>query len=111
MNKKYEVIWSEAAEKDLTALLDYITADSPENALRIFKQIKQKTAGLNFFPERGRIVPELGDLGIRHYRELILSPWRFIYRISKTRVYLLSVLDSRQDIEEILFKRLIDARI
>ena len=111
MNKKYEVIWSEVAENDLTAILDYITAESPGNALKVFKQIKQKAASLNFFPERGRIVPELGDLRILQYRELILSPWRFIYRISETRVYLLSVLDSRQDIDEILFKRLIDARI
>ncbi|MEK6194681.1 MAG: plasmid stabilization protein, partial [Deltaproteobacteria bacterium] len=40
-------------------------------------------------------------------RELIISPWRMIYRISEMKIYVLSVLDSRQNVEDILLKRLI----
>ena len=106
MTKKYEVIWSNIAEKDLIDVVEYISADSPSTALKSFKNIKQKASKLYSFPERGRVVPELRDQGIVQYRELIISPWRVIYRISEKSVYVLSVLDARQNIEDILFRRL-----
>ena len=111
MNKKYEVTWSNTAEKDLIDIIEYIAADSPSRALAVFKNIKQKASGLYTFPERGRIVPELRDQGVVQYRELIISPWRIIYRISEKFVYVLSGLDSRENIEDILLKRLIDSRV
>ena len=111
MNKRYEVIWSNVAEKDLKNIIKYIAADIPSNAFRVFKKIKQTASNLYIFPERGRVVPELRDQGILQYRELIISPWRVIYRISTKRVYVLSVLDSRQNIEDILLKRLINSEI
>jgi plasmid stabilization system protein ParE len=107
MNNQYEVQWASVAENDLKEIIDYIAADSPENALKILKKIKQKAANLYTFPERGRIVPELQDQGIFIYRELIVSPWRMIYRISGTKVHVLSVLDARQNVEDILLKRLV----
>ncbi len=106
MKKKYEVIWSNIAEKDLIDIVEYISADSPSTALKSFKNINQKTSKLYSFPERGRVVPELRDQGIVQYRELIISPWRVIYRIAEKSVYVLSVLDARQNIEDILFRRL-----
>lgn len=106
MTKKYEVIWSNIAEKDLIDVVEYISADSPTTALKSFKNVKQKASKLYSFPERGRVVPELRDQGIVQYRELIISPWRVIYRISEKSVYVLSVLDVRQNIEDILFRRL-----
>ncbi len=106
MKKKYEVIWSNIAEKDLIDIVEYISADSPSTALKSFKNVKQKASKLYSFPERGRVVPELRDQGIVQYRELIISPWRVIYRISEKSVYVLSVLDARQNIEDILLRRL-----
>ena len=111
MKKIYDVIWSETSEMDLLNIVEYIAADSPSNAFEIFKQIKQKASRLYTFPDRGRIVPELKDQGIVLYHELIVSPWRIIYRISKKAVYILSVLDSRQNVEDILLKRLIRSKL
>ena len=110
MRKTYDVIWSETSEKDLVGIVEYIAADSPSNAFEIFKEIKQKASSLYAFPDRGRIVPELRDQGIILYRELIVFPWRIIYRISEKAVYILSVLDSRQNVEDILLKRLIRSK-
>jgi plasmid stabilization system protein ParE len=110
MKKPYDVIWSDTSEKDLTGIVEYIAADSPSNAFEIFKEIKEKASRLYTFPERGRIVPELKDQGIVLYRELVVPPWRIIYRISKKTVYVLSVLDSRQNIEDTLLKRLIRSK-
>ncbi len=110
MSKKYKVIWSKVAEDDLINIIEYISVDSPSTALKIFKKIKQIANNLYIFPKRGRIVPELRDQGILQYRELIIAPWRIIYRIAEKNVYVLSLLDSRQNIEDILLKRLINSK-
>jgi plasmid stabilization system protein ParE len=85
----------------------YIAEDSLANARIIFEKIKEKASSLKQFPERGRIVPELQDQGIFLYRELIVAPWKIIYRISEKKVYVFSALDSRQNAEDLLLKRLI----
>ena len=107
MKQKYKVIWSNTAENDLTEIIEYIAKDNFSNAVKILMKIKEKASSLYSSPERGRIVPEFQEHGILQCRELVMTPWRIIYRISKMNVYVLSVLDSRQNIEEILFKRLI----
>ncbi|MDX2501607.1 MAG: type II toxin-antitoxin system RelE/ParE family toxin [Deltaproteobacteria bacterium] len=107
MSDNDNIEWAEVAENDLKEIIEYIAEDSPANALKILKKIKQKASSLYTLPERGRIVPELRDQGILIYRELIISPWRMIYRISEMKIYVLSVLDARQNVEDILLKRLI----
>ena len=83
MTSRYEVIWGSSAENDLKSIIEYVATDSPSDALKIFKNIKQKASSLFTFPERDRIVPELRDHGILQYRELIIPPWRILYRISE----------------------------
>src|SRR4030042_3446667 len=102
MNQIYEIIWARVAENDLKEIIDYIAIDSPANALKIFKKIKEKASRLYTMPERCRIVPELKDQGIMQYRELLLPPWRIMFRVAEMKVYVLSVLDSRRNIEDIL---------
>jgi toxin ParE1/3/4 len=107
MSPKYDVIWAGVAENDLKDIIGYIAIDSPAEALRTIKKIEQRASSLYSLAERGRIVPELQDQGILLYRELIVPPWRIIYRISEKKVYVLSVLDGRQNVEDILLKRMI----
>lgn len=111
MKQNYTVTWSETAEKDLLAIIRYIADDSPSRAYEVFKGVRRKISGLRSFPERGRVVPELQEQGITQYHELIVGPWRIIYRISKKQVYVLSVLDSRRSVEDILLRRLIDMKL
>jgi toxin ParE1/3/4 len=105
MSKKYQVEWAAVAEVDLKQIIDYIAIDSPGNALQIFERMRQKASGLYTHPERGRIIPELQGQGINIYRELIVGPWRIVYRISTLTVYVLSIIDSRQNVEDILLNR------
>lgn len=108
MSPEYKVIWANVAESDLTNIIEYISEDSPQNGLNILKKIRQKVSHLYTLPEGGRIVPELQDQGIIQYRELIILPWRLIYRISGRKVYVLSVIDSRQNLEDVLLKRFVN---
>jgi len=107
MKKAYEVIWSKTSEKDLISIINYISIDSPSIAYEKFKEIRSRASNLYNYPDRGRIVPELQEQGISQYRELIIEPWRILYKISDKKVYALSVLDSRQNVEDILLNRFI----
>jgi toxin ParE1/3/4 len=110
MNPKYQVVWAKAAENDLKEIIEFISAENPGNALKILKKIKEKASNLYTLPERGRVVPELQDQGISQYRELVIPPWRLIYRIAEHEIYVLSIIDSRRNVEDILLKRLIQMK-
>ncbi|MFZ3114424.1 MAG: type II toxin-antitoxin system RelE/ParE family toxin [Syntrophales bacterium] len=107
MNPKYEIIWTDVAENDLKDIIEYIYIDNHKNALTVLKNVKQSASNLCTLPERGRIVPELQEQGILQYRELIIPPWRLIYRIDERKIYVLSVIDSQRNVEDILLSRLV----
>jgi len=106
MPKSMKFFWSQTAENDLLKIIEYIAQDNPGNALKILEKIKAQVADLSFFPKKFRIVPELYNQGITLYREMVISPWRVQYRIADSQVLVLSVFDSRQNIEDVLLKRL-----
>ena len=107
MVKNYEVVWANTAKQDLVEIIQFINTDSPIAAAACLKKIKTKVADLNAFPQRGRIVPELQAQGLVQYHELIISPWRVIYRFSEHSVFVLSVVDGRRNVEDILLTHLI----
>jgi plasmid stabilization system protein ParE len=104
----HEIVWARVAENDLKDIIDDIAIDSPIIVLNILKKIRNKASNLYTMPDRCRIVPELKEQGIMQYRELIVSPWRILIRIAEMKVYILSVLDARRNVEDILLKRLVD---
>ena len=101
----FRVVWTRTAEADLEAIVDFIADDSVDAALAVFMRIRERAATLYNFPGKGRVVPELHLHGIIQYRELILSPWRIIYRIDGTMVYVTAVFDSRRNLEDLLLER------
>lgn len=109
MKKDFKVIWADAAVQDLEKIIAYIAKDSPANATKILSRIKNTASDLYHSPYRGRFVPELQNQGILIYRELVIAPWRVMYRVSENNVLVLSVLDSRQNIEDVLLKRLLNS--
>jgi len=108
MKKTYAIVWAETAEKDLFSIVKYIATDNPSRAEKIFQKIKRQTSRLFHPATRGRIIPELQAQGVLQYRELVISPWRVMYRISGRSVLVLAVLDSRRNIEDILLWRLLN---
>ncbi|TAL23853.1 MAG: type II toxin-antitoxin system RelE/ParE family toxin [Nitrospirae bacterium] len=107
MSRRYSVRWADTAERDLEAIIDFISEDSPATAIEILEKLRDAASGLNASPERGRVVPELKEHGIIIYRELIVAPWRIIYRIYDQTVYVLAVFDSRRNPEDILLDRFV----
>jgi len=105
--ENFEVIWTKNAEFDLESIIEYIKTDGINIAKDIFFKLKEQCNNLSIFPTSRRIVPELQQIGILKYRELIFKRWRIIYKIENEKVYILIVVDSGRDIEDILFQRLL----
>jgi plasmid stabilization system protein ParE len=102
----YRVVWAPSAVGDLKALLEYIGRESSVDIDALLSEFREKAASLEFFPERGRIVPELRSVGINRYRELLFKRWRLIYRFDGEEVRVLIVADMRRDLEALLYERL-----
>jgi addiction module RelE/StbE family toxin len=104
--KKYQVLWTDTAQQDLTEIVEYIAQDSVADALAILQKLEAKGALLSNLPNRGRVVPELLHTGISQYREMISAPWRIVYRVESRQVLIMAVLDSRRDLQTVLLGRL-----
>lgn len=107
MTKTYKLLWTLNAKSDLLSIVEYIKKESPSNANDVYVKIKKVAHSSNFFPLKGRVVPELHKEGITYYREVITSPWRIIYKVGNDTVYIMAILDSRQNVEELLFQKLL----
>lgn len=70
-------LWAPQALRDIEAIRNYIAEDSPRYADLVVARIIGAVERLATFPESGRVVPELGDPVIR---ELIVDPYRVVYR-------------------------------
>ena len=109
--QKYTVNWTEDAVSDFNNIIDYIFRENKTNAKSTYLAIKEQCQDLDYFPLRGRVVPELEALGFTNYREIIYKRWRIIYSVENKNVYLLLILDSRQDIQEQLMYRILNHEI
>ena len=79
-----------------------------KSAKAALEQLEAKLAeGAKTKAARGRVVPELARLHIREYRELVVAPYRLVYRITPGEVLVLAVFDGRRNLEDALLDRLV----
>jgi plasmid stabilization system protein ParE len=84
-----EVVWTAPAWEDLHAAADYIARDSEGYAATFVRQVRDAAASLAEFAERGQVVPEFGDQATR---ELLVKPYRLVYKIIEDRVFVLALI-------------------
>ena len=107
MEKEYTLQWTQSAKDDLLDIVRRIKQESPNSAKGVYNKLKKTAHSSNFFPLKGRVVPELLDEGITYYRELIKTPWRIIYRVGNETVYIIAIIDSRQNLDAILLRKIL----
>ena len=88
------VKWSIPAKMDLKQIHDYIAMDSRYYAKKVAQTIVEKTEDLISFPERGRVVPEIGDTRVR---EIFIYSYRLIYEITPGGIEILGVIHGKRD--------------
>jgi plasmid stabilization system protein ParE len=80
--------WSPRSVDDLEAIHAFIARDSSRYADLVSRRIVAATERLIQFPEIGRIVPEVGEPRLR---ELIVRPFRIVYRVRVDLVEIVTV--------------------
>ena len=56
---------------------------------------------------RGHPPPELERIGMLDFKEIHYKPYRIIYEIYKSEVFVHCILDGRRDLQELLHKRVL----
>lgn len=106
----YKVSLTNAALRDLEEIDDYLTVtDSAQTAKRILSKIEDGFLSLCDMPERGSYPKELLRIGVREFREIIVKPYRIVYRVRGKRIYIYLIADGRRDMRTLLSRRLLDA--
>ena len=98
------------AARDLEDIYDDISRrQSPDEADYVLERIERAFSSLAEHPHRGSYPKELLDIGIRECREVFFMPYRIIYRVMASNVYVLVVADGRRDMQSLLQRRLLQA--
>jgi len=106
-HEKYIVNITQNAENDLDEIITYIAQNNPQIAIKIMEKIQARIKTLDHFPNRGGYVPELLAKNIKDYRQTIESPWKIIYKVDDDTVNILTIIDSRRNLHDILIKKLL----
>lgn len=76
----FKIVWTLRSRQDLRNIASFIAKDDPPAALKFGDLIFARVDTLERFPEIGRIVPERGQ---PHIREIVVKPYRIVYRLRK----------------------------
>ena len=88
-----KVKFTPSARAQFLSALSYIRKDKPSAAVNFRNKAEKILRRLEDFPESGRIIPELAELP---YREVIISPYRFFYKIKNDVVWIIAVWHGAQ---------------
>lgn len=88
-----KIQFTPTAKKQFLSALSYICRDKPSAAVNFRNRAEKILRRLEDFPESGRIIPEVPDLT---YREVIIPPYRFFYKIKADIIWVVAVWHSAQ---------------
>jgi plasmid stabilization system protein ParE len=87
------VQFTPAARLQFLSALAYIRQDNPSAAIRFRNKAELGLRRLEKFPASGRVIPEFPELP---YREVIVAPYRFFYRVEGRFVWIVAVWHGAQ---------------
>jgi toxin ParE1/3/4 len=88
-----KVQFTPSARTQFLSALSYIRRDKPSAAVTFRNKAETILRRLGKLPESGRIIPEFPELP---YREVIVSPYRFFYKIKGDTVWIVAVWHGAQ---------------
>jgi toxin ParE1/3/4 len=92
-----KVQFTPSARNQFLSALSYIRRDKPSAAISFRNKAETILRRLEKLPESGRIIPEFPELP---YREVIVSPYRFFYKIKGNIVWIVAMWHGAQLPEE-----------
>lgn len=94
-----KVVWTDEAKAHLDGIYQYIKRDAPPYATQMVDKLTHRVGQLVDHPHLGRIVPKYDDANLR---ELIVYPYRLMYRLKTDRIDIIAVFHGVQQLPESL---------
>jgi toxin ParE1/3/4 len=88
-----KVRFTPSARVQFLSALAYIRQDNPRAAVQFRERVGTVLRRLEDFPNAGRVLPEFPELP---YREVVISPYRFFYRVKGEIVWIVAVWHGAQ---------------
>jgi toxin ParE1/3/4 len=93
------VVWTDEAKAHLDDIYRYIQRDAPLYAMQMVDKLTRRAGQLIDHPRSGRIAPQYDD---ENLRELIVYPYRLIYRLKPDRIDIIAVFHGAQQLPDSL---------
>jgi toxin ParE1/3/4 len=88
-----KVLFTPSGRDQFLAAISYIHRENPTAAIAFRRRAEKVLSRLQKFPESGRALPEFPDLP---FREVIVNPYRFFYRVKGRAVWIVAVWHGAQ---------------
>ncbi|MDR1972637.1 MAG: type II toxin-antitoxin system RelE/ParE family toxin [Treponema sp.] len=109
---KYKINWSKDAGEEFIEIVSWYKYTYGKSvAQKIYLKIKSQVKNLKDMPGMGKSVQILKDIGINDYRQIVQDNWIIYYKVDGQIINIISVIDGRRNLEEILYKKIIDGKI
>lgn len=95
VDRRRRVVWTHGAERALTEAAEYVGQDSTTAAEALVERLLEAASSLEHLASRGHPLPELSDQSVR---ELLVQPYRLIYRVTEADVIVLALIHQRRDV-------------
>ena len=92
-----KVLFTPSGRKQFLSAIAFIYRENPPAAIAFRRKAERVLSRLRKFPQSGRTLPEFPDLP---FREIIVSPYRFFYRVKEKTVWIVAVWHGAQLPEE-----------
>ena len=87
------ILFTPSARLQFLEAIAHIRRDNPAAASDFRDRAENRLSRLKKFPESGRLLPEFPDLP---FREVIVPPYRFFYRVKDETVWIVAVWHGAQ---------------
>ncbi|MEJ8851618.1 type II toxin-antitoxin system RelE/ParE family toxin [Variovorax rhizosphaerae] len=102
------VVFLRSAEADLKDLRNYIVKNFGKEAWQhSYAKVKESAEMIRNHPLIGRVPPELENLNMAQYRQVLSGMNRLIYELRGDTAYIHVVCDVRRDLQGLLMKRIV----
>lgn len=87
------ILFTPSGRRQFLEAIAYINRDKPSAAINFRKKAEKSLSRLKKYPESGRPLPEFPELP---FREVIVSPYRFFYKIKDNDAWIVAVWHDAQ---------------
>jgi toxin ParE1/3/4 len=88
-----KVLFTPSGRKQFLEAIAYIFRENPTTAIAFRHKAEKILSRLRKYPQSGRVLPEFPDLP---FREVIVPPYRFFYRVKEKTVWVVALWHGAQ---------------